>query len=250
MQKVLSNLSTPSPVYFHEWLVYSEIALETKELIMTELINRKSVIQTLRLVSGKLLELPGNDMTPVARGDAREKLLALGLSEIICFYGKEVDKKILGIDARGEMPCVVKGKYGDDMAAFISRFPRRTGISPCDGRVLPCNNWCRLNHFDVEKMIHTAADEFKIYSVRLESCGNPDHGQDPDQPVLGVPPCDSECSTIEQASEVCLSYIEEFNLGGGNWAGGQVVDEDGCDAGYVSYNGRFFPASPADPGIG
>ena len=34
-------------------------------------------------------------------------------------------------------------------------------------------------------------------------------------------------------------YIEDYDIGSGNWIGGQVYDDDGNLIGQIHYNGRF-----------
>jgi hypothetical protein len=72
------------------------------------------------------------------------------------------------------------------------------------------------------------------------------HGPNPDimsggywsQPVdHGVQ--EIEVEDFAEASRVCREYIERNNLGGGNWDGGQVM-QDGMQVAKVSYNGRIW----------
>lgn len=46
-------------------------------------------------------------------------------------------------------------------------------------------------------------------------------------------------SSFDEARRVCREFIEENDLGGGNWTGGQIWD-DGAPVAYVSYNGRVW----------
>lgn len=76
-----------------------------------------------------------------------------------------------------------------------------------------------------------------MITVKLSSCGNPDHGQNPNDSLS--PEVSIEVATLKGASEICLKYIANWNLGGSNWAGGQVY-EDGKQVARVSYNGRVW----------
>jgi len=76
-----------------------------------------------------------------------------------------------------------------------------------------------------------------MMTIKLSSCGNPDHGQNPHDSLS--PKVSIEVATLKGASEICLKYIANWNLGGGNWAGGQVY-EDGKQIARVSYNGRVW----------
>lgn len=78
-----------------------------------------------------------------------------------------------------------------------------------------------------------------MLKVKLASVGNIDHGQNPYQPVFGVPNQTKEVSSLEEASKVCREYIAEHELGGGNWSGGFVFDGKEQIA-YISYNGRIW----------
>ena len=80
-----------------------------------------------------------------------------------------------------------------------------------------------------------------IYSVILTSCGNPDRGQNPFEPMYGVPSERVYTASIEECQKRVREYIEEYNLGGGNWSGGNVYDGLGNLIGNISYNGRFWP---------
>ena len=76
-----------------------------------------------------------------------------------------------------------------------------------------------------------------IYTVNLSSCGNPDHRQNPNK---NMSPAESiQVTTLEEASEICQSYIAKWNLGGGNWSGGQVY-LDKKQIARISFNGRIW----------
>ena len=80
-----------------------------------------------------------------------------------------------------------------------------------------------------------------IYSVILASCGNPDLGQDPHEPLWGAPTERIYTASIEECQQRVLDYIDEYDVGAGNWAGGEVLDGMGNIIGTISYNGRFWP---------
>jgi hypothetical protein len=48
-----------------------------------------------------------------------------------------------------------------------------------------------------------------------------------------------EVKDFAEASRVCRQYIEENDLGGGNWTGGQVC-EGAKQIARISYNGRIW----------
>lgn len=71
----------------------------------------------------------------------------------------------------------------------------------------------------------------------LKSCGNPDYYQDPTGPIC--PTMKVNVDTFKMASEKCREYITEYDLGGGNWIGGQVMENNNQIA-KISYNGRIW----------
>ena len=77
-------------------------------------------------------------------------------------------------------------------------------------------------------------------TVTLSSVGNPDFDQDPSRSLPGVTGQRKRVDDLAHASRVCREYIEENGLGGGNWSGGDVFDENGALVGKVSYNGRVW----------
>jgi hypothetical protein len=75
--------------------------------------------------------------------------------------------------------------------------------------------------------------------VILDNCGNPDFGQNPNHRIPGTEKRKHEVSSYDEASAVCMKYISEYDLGGGNWRGGQIYDND-VQVAHVSYNGRVW----------
>lgn len=78
-----------------------------------------------------------------------------------------------------------------------------------------------------------------MYTVVLSSCGNPDFNQNPYEPVYGVPKRILKTASIEECQQIVRNYIDFYNLGSGNWDGGDVF-KDGKLIGYISYNGRYW----------
>lgn len=79
------------------------------------------------------------------------------------------------------------------------------------------------------------------YSVILSAHGNPDHYQSPYERV--APVSAAHCESIEECQAAVAAYIEKYDLGGGNWTGGDVY-RYGEVVGRISYNGRFWPVDP------
>jgi len=86
--------------------------------------------------------------------------------------------------------------------------------------------------------------------VRLASIGNPDFGQDPNKPMYG---CEKgklvKVATFKEASEKCRKFIDDNDLGGGNWFGGEIYNDDDKNTviAHVSYNGRVWEGSEWTP---
>lgn len=76
--------------------------------------------------------------------------------------------------------------------------------------------------------------------LRLASVGNPDFGQNSTRPLPGVRDGVVPVADYAAASVLARKWIEDNDLGGGNWSGGQLTDEDGALVGRVAYNGRVF----------
>lgn len=77
--------------------------------------------------------------------------------------------------------------------------------------------------------------------VTLKSAGNIDFNQNPDQPLPGVPTRKVEVDSLAAASKTCRTYIKRYELGGGNWVGGLIVNGAGEEVGRVGYNGVVWP---------
>ena len=92
-----------------------------------------------------------------------------------------------------------------------------------------------------------------LFTVKLTSCGNIDHGQEPDRPKFGVPDDLAHVRSLAEASMAARAYIDHNDLGGGNWTGGDVTDGNNQLVARISYNGRVWtvpseahPHAPAE----
>lgn len=82
------------------------------------------------------------------------------------------------------------------------------------------------------------------FTVSLNSCGNIDHGENPDAPKFGVLDDLAYVTSLAEASRAARAYIDTNDLGGGNWTGGDVRDASQVLVARISYNGRVWAASP------
>jgi hypothetical protein len=82
------------------------------------------------------------------------------------------------------------------------------------------------------------------FKLVLETCGNPDHGQDPDQPL--VPRETYTVNDLLEARQVAGEFIQRHALGGGNIKN-MVMLEEGAPVARLSYNLRAW--DPQNPGI-
>ena len=85
-----------------------------------------------------------------------------------------------------------------------------------------------------------------MYRIVLRSVGNPDFGQDPDQPMS--PPEVVVVDTLQAASAAARAYIERHYLGSGNFPSPRVV-RNGRVVARISYNGRIWlpPEGDGEP---
>lgn len=85
--------------------------------------------------------------------------------------------------------------------------------------------------------VEERSEVYRPFTVHLASVGNPDFCQDPTRPLS--PTIEKEAVDFAEAVAFCRAYIGEFNLGGGNWTGGQVY-RGGHQVARISYNGRVW----------
>jgi hypothetical protein len=86
------------------------------------------------------------------------------------------------------------------------------------------------------------------YAVHLKAVSNPDYEDDPRDPRghLSIPANMAPVASLREASLVVRTFIDSHDLGGGNWAGGEVYTLDerfGTPKDLiakVSYNGRVW----------
>lgn len=79
-----------------------------------------------------------------------------------------------------------------------------------------------------------------MYKLLLDSCGNPDRGENPYKQIEGTWRMIVECESIEECSRQVIKYCDENGLGASNLAESKVFTMDNKYIGYISYNGRFW----------
>ena len=92
--------------------------------------------------------------SPLDIGRKREARLAQGLRDLGTEHNIQFAEP-LQIDSRGEFKLVVDAPgFGPELVDLINAHRPRTGAQAMDpGYLLPTSTWCRMNHFDVEKML-------------------------------------------------------------------------------------------------
>lgn len=92
-----------------------------------------------------------------------------------------------------------------------------------------------------EKLELALNRKVRKFSVKLSNVGNPDYRQDSRRPLPGTTCGWAHVDTLKEAVELCRLYISFYDLGGGNWNGGLITQNDnGLLVGKVSYNGRVW----------
>ena len=76
-----------------------------------------------------------------------------------------------------------------------------------------------------------------MYIVQLSAHGNIDHRENPYLKIVAEK--FPSANSIEECQQIVCEFIEENNLGAGNWTGGKVF-KNGEQVGYISYNGRYW----------
>lgn len=86
----------------------------------------------------------------------------------------------------------------------------------------------------------TANKKLSPAYVILKADPNPDYEFPDPRAVVETVKVRLPVSSFKKASEVCRNFIENFELGSGNWTGGQIGNSQGEIIAHVSYNGRVW----------
>jgi hypothetical protein len=76
--------------------------------------------------------------------------------------------------------------------------------------------------------------------VTLKASKNVDFAANTRQGSISKKQTQQTVSSFAEASAACRAYIVKYQLGGGNWSGGRVYDDQGQQIARVSYNGRVW----------
>lgn len=107
-------------------------------------------------------DFSNNKLSSVEFSNVRQTALAEGLRALATKHGITLQEP-LHIDSNGEFSIVAESDnpsdrrcgftahYGEAFAALLNKHRPRTGIAP--GSVCAENGWCRMNHFDVERLV-------------------------------------------------------------------------------------------------
>lgn len=115
-----------------------------------------------------------HEISPVAHAREREAAVAKALRAVAADHQVQLQEP-LSIDSNGEfsiialgddgqVTCRGGGRFGDAFAELLTRNRARTGW-PGPNVILGCNGWCRLNHFEAEKMVSTYYDQLVVFET-------------------------------------------------------------------------------------
>jgi len=79
----------------------------------------------------------------------------------------------------------------------------------------------------------------KLFELTPQVCGNPDYGQDPNQPPYGVDIVKITAHNFDLLLKRVRNWQYENDIGGGNWMN-PAVYFNGKEVGYMSYNGKVW----------
>lgn len=96
-------------------------------------------------------------------------------------------------------------------------------------------------HAEEGKLCLAISNQRGAFTVKLANVGNPDYRQDSENPLPDTVCGWAHVDDLKSAVKLCRQYITFYELGGGNWSGGEITRvSDGLVIGRVSYNGRVW----------
>jgi hypothetical protein len=116
--------------------------------------------------------LTSGAMKPVKAGAAREKALCEGVMMVAKYFGVTL-KPIFAIDANGEISITSQPEthgrlsgapFTEEFCDVLNTYCRpRCGTFGTVAAMDPNHaTWCRINHFEAERMVHSVANEVVI----------------------------------------------------------------------------------------
>ena len=78
------------------------------------------------------------------------------------------------------------------------------------------------------------------YIVELQAVPNVDYPKSSWRGSVSLKKKYKVVKNLKEAQRACRKYIEDNDLGGGNWTGGNIYNDEGDIVGYISYNGRAW----------
>lgn len=76
--------------------------------------------------------------------------------------------------------------------------------------------------------------------VELSAAPNPDYDDRAWEAQVSIKPIWKTVHSLKEAVQEVMRFRGQNDLGGGNWTGGRVVDDEGKDVARISYNGRTW----------
>lgn len=97
------------------------------------------------------------EISAVEHGNRREAALCNGIVALAAELGVTL-KPPLRIDARGEISVVAEsGTFGVEFSELLNKHCHpRTGVAPT-AIMRDWDSWCRVNHFEVERLVQAYA---------------------------------------------------------------------------------------------
>lgn len=161
----------------------------------------------------------------------------------------DVDNKLLYVRITAEELKSVKIKEADNLhALFISDIKIIGGEEPKPSRI--SNRVFDFSIPLVDTKLQNWLENAKAASLKFQSGGKIASVQNSLLVVCGayqqVARTEKKpVNTLSEAVAVCKTYIDDWDLGGSTWTGGQVYDINGKLVAYVSYNGRVWEQETA-----
>lgn len=119
-----------------------------------------------RLAEANSAFFSDKSMSSFEHSRRRENALCEALIYLAASHGCTL-KPIHCIDSQGELFLSVASEgFGEAFAEVLSSIPTRTGVQGSQIEVLPENGWCRIHHFDAERIVTAFVDYLKHLETR------------------------------------------------------------------------------------